>query len=192
MRTPEQQNHLRRLLQNLNANGADVGPVSPPERLAGSFCVAGRPVWLMKTSTMDRACELAAARDPERWSGYSPLAPWRGRRPKRRLIEREYYGLTRAEVRAIDRADIQPLAGDRVAGRRDWLFRVTSLLTALLTASSAPAYAVAPQPVFRDEVFHAQVREEVPAQDQAAPDWNVPEPAGDLERAGDNRAAVAV
>ena len=188
MRTLEQHNRLRRLLQHLTVSGRDVGPISPPERTVGSFCAAGRPVWLMKTSTMDRACELAMAKDPERWGGHSVLAPWRGRRPKRRLIEREYYGLSREEVRAINRADLVPLSGDRVAGRWEWLTRLQALLCGLLEMDTPATYEVARQPVFRDEVFQLEVS--APAADRETPAHDLP--ARDLTSGDREDAAVAV
>lgn len=149
MRTPEQTRHLEKLMQEINR--PSIGPTLGPVGHA-AHCVGERTVWLIKESTLELAHRIPFQHDMERWGHRRFWAPWQAVAPNRKAIEREYYGLTREEVRLIQRTDYIPLPASHRHARHIWLQRMTRTLEQII-ARHRPTHQVAPQPIHRDPMF---------------------------------------
>lgn len=147
MPTDTQNDNLRRLQQEL-ARRPDVGPIEPPALGPRYVCHSHRPYWLVDTTTLELAANLAARREPRCRPRFRLMGLSFGRPRIDPLAD--YYGLTPEQIRRIEEIDFEPTPDPREDGRTIWLRRQLHHLDHIIAHGR-------PYVTFRDPLLHLDV-----------------------------------
>lgn len=168
MLTTLQIQRIQHLIDTINSPASrGHGPTILESRQAGhtAHCIGNIPVWRIRHTVTDLASQIAFDEDPKAWRR-SSLIPLRVPRPDQPRILREYYGLTKQEIRELSRAELLAVPASHIIAHHTWKSNVTHALVAIAaTRQPAPAPSqripittdrASPQPLHRDPLFRPE------------------------------------